>query len=65
MIYCSRCANGVVLCLLAFLTVPLFSLMMSLRNQAPWWRKELVSAQLLSVIAEKMNLTLARTRLSR
>lgn len=27
----------------AFLTVPMFSLFLSLRNQAPWYRKELVS----------------------
>jgi hypothetical protein len=27
----------------AFLTVPMYSLFLSLRNQAPWYRKELVS----------------------
>ena len=27
----------------AFMTVPMYSLFLSLRNQAPWYRKELVS----------------------
>jgi hypothetical protein len=27
---------------LAFLTVPMFSLFLSLRNQVPWYRRELV-----------------------
>jgi hypothetical protein len=30
----------------AFLTVPMFSLFLSLRNQAPWYRKELVGHEM-------------------
>ncbi|KAH9058082.1 hypothetical protein EDB87DRAFT_1685728 [Lactarius vividus] len=33
----------------AFLTVPMFALFLSLRNQAPWYRKELVQAVLVAI----------------
>jgi len=39
----------------AFLTVPLFSLMMSLRNQAPWWKKELIVTVLIACVGWTCN----------
>ena len=41
---------GLIWFLVAFLTVPMFSLFLSLRNQAPWNRKELFMLVIISCI---------------
>ncbi|PPQ97452.1 hypothetical protein CVT26_002800 [Gymnopilus dilepis] len=44
----------------AFLTVPMFSFFLSMRNQCPWWRKEMILLVLISSVGWVTNYWTAR-----